>query len=593
MKLSSLFRLICSTFLLIPIIFGLSGELKATSADDYTFMLSPQLVELELLPGEKKRFSVSLINESKTKKARFTVYVSDLGEKRSGKYKVVKPGTSPFSAASWITVNPTDFVIGPSDSMEILAEVTVPRGVKGGRYAIIVFELAPETASKEEKFGSLTFHHRMTTAVEISIKGRTAKRRAVISSLKVVSPKEDERLAQFKKEVLMFTASLKNEGNIHIFGEGTLTIRGKKGRRMKQVPLGGGRGTVLPDCTVDFSSIVRNDFPPGDYIAEVVIRYEGLRPVKAKLPFTVTEEEVPVTKAKSFKRTKEVSFGVEPELIELTAPSGALRRTGIVVYNRDEREISVKSYPRALKYNRYGELVRLSSAKGARSCGEWITVSPSSFKLPSGGKKRLSVLVNVPEGKIGGHYANIVFDAALGRNNPGTSQKTSSNVPFFLIIPGPLKEQARIVETRVLHQDEKGYRKFVVSFKNIGNIHLKPRGKILLKKTVNIEKTGEIEYVGEPVYEEVEEIAFNHVDGVVLPGGRRDLVAIYINPLPDGDYRVEAEVDYGDKKKAVGKKTFSVASAEKEGENIFKGIYKKCKQLIKEIVKKEKDGEVK
>ena len=597
MKLTSLCRLICSTFLLIPIILGLSEGLKAASSDDYTFMLSPQLVELELLPGEKTRFSVSLLNESKIKKARFMVYVSDLGEKRSGKYQVAEPGTSSYSAASWIKISPNDFIIGPSDGIEILAEVIVPRGVKGGRYAIIVFELAPEAPSKEEKFGSLTLHHRMTTAVEISIKGRTAKRRAVISSLNVVSPKEDKRLTQFGKDVLMFTASLKNEGNIHIFGEGTLTIRSKKGRRFRQVPLGGGRGTVLPDTTVDFSSVLRREFPPGEYVAEAVIRYEGLRPAKAKLPFTVTEEEVPVTKVKSFKPTREVNFGVEPELIELTAPSGALRSTGIVVYNRDDREISVMSHPRTLKYNRYGELVRLSSAKGTRSCGEWITISPSSFKLPPGGKKRLSVLVNVPEEKIGGYYANIVFDAGLGRNNLGTGQKTSSNVPFFLTIPGPLKEQARIVETRVLHQDEKGFRKFVVSFKNIGNIHLKPRGKILIKRAVEIEKTGEIEYVGEPVYEDVEEIAFNQVDGVVLPGGRRDLVAIYINPLPDGDYRVEAEVDYGDKKKAIGKKTFSIASAEKEIEkergNIFKDIYEKTKQLIKEIVKKDKDGEVK
>ena len=597
MKLTSLFRLVGLTFLLISIIPGLSGELKAASSDDYTFMLSPQLVELELLPGEKKRFSVSLINESKTKKALFTVYVSDLAEKRSGKYKVVKPGTSPYSAASWIMVSPTDFAIGPSDGMEILAEVTVPRGVKGGRYAVIVFELAPEGPSKEEKFGSVIFHHRMTTAVEISIKGRRAKRRAVISSLKVVSAQEDKRLAKFGKDVMMFTASLKNEGNIHIFGEGTLTIRSKKRRRIRQVPLGGGRGTVLPDTTVDFRSVLRR-LPPGDYVAEAVIRYEGLRPAKAKLPFTVTEEEVPVTKAKSFQRTREVNFGVEPELIELTAPSGALRRTGIVVYSRDDREISVKSYPRALKYNRYGELMRLSSVKGAYSCGEWITVSPSSFKLSPGGKKRLSVLVNVPEGKVGGHYANIVFDAGLGGNNPGTSQKTSSNVLFFLTIPGPLKEQARIVETRVLHQDESGYRKFVVSFKNTGNIHLKPGGgKILVKRAVEIEKTGEIEYVGEPVYEEVEEIAFNRVDGVVLPGGTRDLTAVCNNELPDGDYSVEAEIDYGDKKKAVGKRTFSVAGVEREMEkergNIFKNIYEKTKQLIKEIVKKDKDGEAK
>ena len=564
MRLTSIFRVIGSTFLLISMTLGISAESRAASAYDYTFALSPQLVELELLPGEKTKFSILLVNESKTKKARFLVYVSDLIEESSGKYKVVEPGSSSYSAASWIKVSPSDFVLGPGDGKDILAEVTVPRGVVGGRYAVIVFELIPERLSKEKTFGTLTLHHRMTTAVEFSIKRRVAKKRAIISSLKVVSARENKSLAQVGKQALMFTASLKNEGNIHVFGEGTLTIRTKKGRRIRQVPLGVGRGTVLPDTTVDFQSILRRGFPPGDYIAEAVIRYAGLRPAIAKLPFRVTEEEVPITKAESFKPTREVSFGVEPELIEMVAPPGSFRSRGLVVYNRGDRAIYVESYPRAMKYNPDGELVLLPSAKGSFSCGEWLNISSSSFKLPPGEKKRLSILVNVPQGEVGGHYANIVFDAVLAGDNPDTTvRKTSSNVAFFLTIPGTLKQQAEIVKMKVLQQDDSGRRKFIVSFKNAGNIHLKPRGKILLKKIVKIETTGEIEYIGEPVYEELEEIAFNEVEGVVLPGGTRNLVAVYPIELPEGEYSVEAEVDYGDKKKVVREKTFSVVSAEK------------------------------
>jgi len=564
MKLNSIFRVIWSTFLLISITVGLTEQLKAASAYEYSFALSPQLVELELLPGEKTKFSVLLVNESKTKNAQFLVYVSDLTEERSGDYKVVEPGVSSYSAASWIKVSSSDFVIGPGEGKEIMAEVTVPRGVVGGRYAVIVFELVPEEKSKEEKLGTLTLHHRMTTAVEISIKRRTAKRRAVISSLKVVSVREDEKLAKFGKEALMFSASLKNEGNIHIFGEGTLTIRSKKRRRIRQVPLGGGRGTVLPDTIVDFQSVLTRRLPPGDYIAEAVIKYAGSRPAVAKLPFTISPEEVPITKAGSFKSMMEISFAVEPELIEMVAPPGSFRSMGLVVHNREDRPIYVEIYPRAMEYNSDGELILLPSAKGSYYCGDWLTINPSSFELPPGEKKRLSISVKVPEGKVGGRYANIVFDAVLAGDNPGTTvRKTSSNVPFFLTISGTLNQQAEIVKMKVLHQDGSGHREFVVSFKNTGNMHLKPDGKILIKKRVKIEKKGEIEYVGEPDYEQVEEIAFNKVEGVVLPGGTRDLIAVYPAELPDGEYSVEAEVDYGDKKKAVGKKTFSVVTAEK------------------------------
>ena len=471
---------------------------------------------------------------------------------------------SSYSAASWVKVNLSDFVIGPGDGKEILAEVTVPRGVVGGRYAVIVFELVPEEKSKEEKLGTLTLHHRMTTAVEISIKGKIAKKRAVISSLKVVSAREEETLAKFGKEALMFTASLKNEGNIHIFGEGTLTIRSENGKKIRQVPLGGGRGTVLPGTTVDFQSILRRKLAPGNYIAEAVIRYAGLRPAIAKLPFTVTPEEVPVTKAGSFKSTREVSFGVKPELIEVNAPPGSFRSTGLVIHNREDRTIYVEIYTRAMEYNPDGELVLLPSAKGSYYCGKWFTINPSSFELAPGEKKRLSISVKVPQGEAGGRYANIVFDAVLAGDNPGTTvQKTSSNVPFFLTIPGTLKQQAEIVEMKVLRGENKEYRKFIVSFKNTGNIYLKPYGKILVRKRVKIERKGEIEYVGEPDYEQVEEIPFNKVEGVVLPGGTRDLIAVYPVDLPEGEYSIEAEVDYGDKKKAVGKLAFSVGSVEK------------------------------
>ena len=576
------------------IVLSLISEPRAAGPDEFSFSLSPQLVELELSPGEKRAFSISLINEGKKKGAKFKVYISDLGEHRSGKYRVLDEEKSGFSAAGWITVSDKKLSIGPNDGKDIFAEVRVPRGVVGGHYAIIVFELVPEGSSSAQRFGSLTLRHRMTTAVEITIKGRRAKRRADITSLKTFSEKQVPVLKKYGKDTLLFTASLKNEGNIHIFGEGTLTIRNKKGGRVKQVPLGGGRGTVLPESTVDFSSIVKRDFGPGDYVAEAVIRYGGYRPARAKLNFSVTEKETkPIIETKSFRQGKDIGFEVTPHLVEINSPPGALRSNGIVVHNRDEKAIEIWIYARALRYNRYGELVRLASAKGSYSCGEWLTITPSNFTLPPGGKKGVRILARVPEGVSGGRYANIVVDARMPSKNPGTTLRTFSNTPLFLTIDGSIKQRATVGKVDVSEAAKGGYRRMSLSFRNTGNVHLKPGGKVSIERAIYAETPEGAENVGKPDYDYIDSIPFKEIENPVLPGERRDMVATYFSPLVDGEYRAVAEVGYGDKKRVVRRDTFAVASVVREkvtvGERktIFTEWYKRGRNFFKGLIKKD------
>ncbi len=571
-----------------------SSRLIADSSDGFTFALSPQLVELELSPGEKRAFSISLINEGKKRGAKFKVYVSDMGEHRSGKYRVLDKEKSEFSAADWITLSDRELSIGPSDGREILAEVRVPRGVVGGHYAIIVFELVPEGSSSAHRFGSLTLRHRMTTAVEITIKGRRAKRKAEIIALKTFSEKEVPVLKKYGKDILLFTASLKNEGNIHIFGEGTLTIRNKKGGRVKQVPLGSGRGTVLPDSTVDFSSIVKRDFGPGDYVAEAIIRYDGYRPARAKLNFSVTEKEIkPIIDAKSFRQSNDIGIEVTPELVEIDSPPGAIRSNGIVVHNRDEKAIEVWIYARALRYNRYGEIVRLASTKGTYSCGEWLTVTPSNFTLPPGGKKGVRILARVPEGVSGGRYANIVVDARMQSKNPGTTLRTFSNTPLFLTVSGPIRQRASLGKVNVSEAAKGGYRSMSVSFRNTGNVHLKPSGKISIERVLYAETPEGAEDAGKPDYDYIDSIPCKENESPVLPGERRDMVATYFSPLVDGEYRAVAEVSYGDERKAVSRDIFAVTSVgrrevrEGERETIITDLYKRGRSFFKNLIKRD------
>lgn len=552
-------------FVSLHVLSGIAMRFAAADTDEQTFLLSPQLIELELLPGEKSKFSVLLVNKSKTQKARFSVYLSDLGEKRSGKYEVLDRGSSPYSCSSWINLSHSEVEIDANKGAEVFGEIIVPRGVDGGRYSVIVFELAPRPRSKEEKLGTLTLHHRMTTAIEITVKGRRNDKKAVISSLDVISDNESKALARYGKNLLMFTASLKNEGNILVIGKGTLTIRTGNGRRVRQIPLGGGRGAVLPSAIVDFRSIIAKDFPSGKYSAEAVIKFGGLRPAQANLNFIVKKEVNSLAKTGSFTSISDINFKTEPSRLEVVANSRSLKALGIIVNNQHDKAIFVNGHGGALEYNSFAELVTKNQVGGQYSCGEWLTLNPSSFVLQPNEKKVVRIMLNVPDGASGGNYANIVFeasDASKGKNT--AKRKTYSNVPLFLTVRGKIEEQANIGKIRIADLNKKESWKFVVSFKNTGNIHLKPSGKVVIKKALKVNMKGNVEYIGEPDYEDVGEVAFKQLEEVVLPGGNRELVAIYNSPLPEGNYVAQVEIDYGKQKKLAQKETFTVASVTKE-----------------------------
>jgi len=525
-----------------------------------SFYLSPLLVPLELAPGAKVSVSFMLINESTTKPAQFKVYATDVLEQRSGAYKPTEKGTSPWSAAGWIRIEgPSQFEIGPGEAKEIAATVSVPRGVFGGRYATVVFELIPEEAPPGERLGGTVFQYRLASVIEITISGRRATRKAHISLLEVRSARENPTYRErFGEEALIFISSLTNEGNIHVFGQGTLIIRDKTGRRLMEIPLGGGRGTVIPEATVNFVSVLRRRLTPGEYIAEARIKYGGIRPAVAKAPFTITAKELTAGKPGT---GKVINFIAEPELIDLKGVGGAFRSSRIIVSSQVEIPIKVKSSVRMLSLDAEGEVESIDMIEGPWSCAKWVTLEPEEFELASGEKKTVRLTVKIPPDLSGGRYASIIFEAqATGR--PGETVRAVAETGSILMVSvgKDFQLEGEIVKMQPGVSPDTGGPAIITTFKNKGNIHVTLTGMIVLKKKTLLEVTPTegMEYVGEPRYEEVSRINFEEVSNVVLPDGIRDLrIALPAN-LTSGEYLAEAMVNYGGKRAAVSSFTFTV-----------------------------------
>jgi len=514
--------------------------------------LSPMLKELELAPGTKRAFSMRLDNGDKEHSIHLIAYASDMTEEKNGAYKVIEKGESKFSCADWIKLSQTEFTILPESTKEIKAEITAPWDASGGRYAAVVFEIVPEKIEPgKDALGSVTYRFRMPTFVEVTIRrfgGATKK--VTIENFKVETLTDEASVKKFGPGALRFTASLKNEGNIHIIGKGSLLIKTPDGKRKRQVPLGGGRGSVLPEATVDFRSVLKK-LPPGEYIAQAMINYGNPSPAVAEIPFSVgLQRKVP----KGFTAASFLALEIKPERLEMQIPPLGFRTTVIQIENQESTSVILKANAMGMQFDEEGNLIVVDTSETSRSCASWLKIEPPDLTLPPRGRDQVKLTVQVPGEHFGGYYACLVLEAS-----PSDSQKASLPTPFQipLIISSPpnFEKKGEIVDIEVSAAANKpGI--ITARFKNTGNIHIKPRGRAVMKVLQEVQMPPGVTYAGEPKYENIGTIIFDEVKEFVLPEGISQIQGAFAGSLPSGNYLAEVLIDYGGKEPAKAEKKF-------------------------------------
>ena len=144
-----------------------------------------------------------------------------------------------------------------------LVTVSVPRGTSGGRYGAVVVTTVPDrTSPSPDAFAVSAFTFRMASFIELVIAGAALRREAYAESFSVtLSGDYPEYRRQMGEDSLVFTATVKNEGNVHIVTKGSLIISTADGRTVADT-LGGGRGVVIPGAAVGLRSVIRSILPP-------------------------------------------------------------------------------------------------------------------------------------------------------------------------------------------------------------------------------------------------------------------------------------------------------------------------------------------
>lgn len=231
--------------------------LGGSASPQMSFYVSPPLIEIQQIGGGIRNFTIEISNTGQ-EKIQVKTSFSDLSFDSEGKVELISQGTTPYSLSSWITTKIEEFTaLNPGEIKKITLQLRVPRGEKGGRYGVIVFEALPFNLPQ----GKVAMGIRSGTLVFLTIP-RTEEIKGTIDD--IISSTDGKE----------FKIIFQNTGNIHYKTEGSLIIKSEDGRVLHRIRFPEDKPSlILPQGKREFLVLwdKRDPLPEGNYILEARI----------------------------------------------------------------------------------------------------------------------------------------------------------------------------------------------------------------------------------------------------------------------------------------------------------------------------------
>jgi len=502
-----------------------------------SIVVSPQVTQLEMTPGSRKAFEIVVGNASETSPVVVHLGVASISQNQRGDYTVIK-GENEWSCASWITVDRTTVSIAPGDVVPVRCLIQAPFTAGGGRYAAITVAFGnPDRGTAPL---STSFEYMLGSYVEVTMVSGLARRSVGVSNLQVVPVKGNKTMEnEYGSDAFFITADVENSGNIGVIAEATLRVTQQKGLLQREVPLGTGRGMVLPGATVKYRSLFKQKPPAGVYSAEATLHYGGYKPAVTRIVFSVTPEgEIIPGRVESVET---VGLGITPPRFDLRAAPGSRKTVGVTIHNVEDYAVRIATAKLPLSQRPDGRLVATQDPALA-SCVDWIEVDPDTFEVEPNTRKRLRISINVPPNAEGSAYSRLAFIPLETDVSTQTMEEAYTSDIFLSIVPD-LRESVEIAAFDVTSEGR--FKPVACTFKvkNTGNTH------------VDIEAVAQLSSTQGPT---VREVQLGGRDTRILPGVTRTFSILDQQGLESGAYNVELTIRVGKKRAAYETRTFTI-----------------------------------
>jgi P pilus assembly chaperone PapD len=171
-------------------------------------------MELAVGAGEQETFGVTVANPGKVP-LRVRAYVSDWNSTLTGDMEFLPVGKAPHTAAGYLKVTPSQFVVPAGQAQTVRISATVPAGQEAGeRHGIVFFETTPPQAPRKSQGTNVLFSQRIGCTVYVDV--GAVKRQATVTGLAYFPPKD--------KQPARVGVALDNLGTAYVRGAGELTV---------------------------------------------------------------------------------------------------------------------------------------------------------------------------------------------------------------------------------------------------------------------------------------------------------------------------------------------------------------------------------
>jgi hypothetical protein len=536
----------------------------AFSQADFKMILTPQLSQIQLGPGSRSILDFQLSNTDKTSPLRARVFLSDIRQGVRGQY-LLSDTTTAYSCIAWMQLKDTLIEVAAGETRDIKVPIQIPGSARGGAYGAVVFELLPraEASRAERPQASATYRFKIPAYVEISIK-RTggSLRRLKAGEIIIETAADDKELAkQYGNDYFLVASEIENTGNVLLEVRGRVIIRDGVGHLVKYVPLGAGRGAILPGAKTKLRSILKR-LSPGKYTIRSIVQYGGHSPAISQTTYAVTRSST--SRVGGVDVSAPVEIDIRPEIIRLAAPVKSFRAFGLTLINREATPVAVRVALGQFYHDIDGQVWTGAATDTGRSVVRWLTYAPDSLLIEPNRPQNLRISLNVPDSAAGGYYGCVLLIAKPldSTGAPQNAIPSELTVPIYLVVSPGLEYKGEIDDIEIERPGGRGVAIKTV-FRNAGNVHTTAAGSITIQKLSEDRSVlDSMVVLSKPTYEDVGVVGIESDSVLILPSERRMLTSQTMEQMPAGKYKAIVQIAYGPKQPPVTKEKEFVVEKE-------------------------------
>lgn len=209
---------------------------------------------------------------------------------------------------------------------------------------------------------------------------------------------------------------------------------------------------------------------------------------------------------------------------------GETKSDACVVSNTSDKVMTAKLYPVDGTTTSDGSFALLEEKQDRKDVGAWLQLVQNQITLNPGEEKIVSFTIALPpDTTVGDHLGGIILENLDVSKGKGVNVVTRVGVRIYETVPGELVRKLTLVNLSWKLVKNKPTLYF--DFKNEGNVHLTPKGKVIIKDG----------FLGLTL------ASYDVNLGMVLPGKPTQIPLIWQKSWLLGKFTALAEITYGDK----------------------------------------------